>query len=246
MIEVKNLHKTYESSATSNVIIENLELSVQQGEFVVIMGRSGSGKSTLLYMLSGLDKITDGEVWVMKTPIHQKSEKALSIFRRDNVGFIFQDPNLIPNLSVLENILIAGYLSSKNKKEKLKQTHVLLKSIDLLDLKDRLPSELSGGQQQRAAIGRALINSPTILMADEPTGNLNSSSARSILSLFKEIHKSGQTILMVTHDVMSACMGERILFFQDGKIFDEMKFSSEINESERFVKLNAWLLEKGW
>lgn len=247
IFETKRLTKVYNAYGTETTVISKLDLTIQEGEFVVVMGSSGSGKSTLLYMLSGLDEATEGEIWLQNQPVHQKTEKELAVLRRKNIGFVFQNANLAPNLSVLENILIAGYLNSGDKKEIRRRAIALLEQTGLSDLASRLPAQLSGGQQQRAAIVRALINDPSVLLADEPTGNLNSATSQSILALLKAFHLKGQTILMVTHDVKSACRGDRILYFRDGGVLDELIFGQEATElEERETRLTNWLLKKGW
>ncbi|MCK5135585.1 MAG: ABC transporter ATP-binding protein [Bacteroidales bacterium] len=230
-----------------NTIISKLDLKVNEGEFTVIMGSSGSGKSTLLYLLSGLDHSTGGEIWFHDQPIHQKSEKELALLRRHSIGFVFQNANLVPNLTVWENILVAGYLNQGEKEGVRQRALSLLQQTGMEDLGQRLPSQLSGGQQQRCAIVRALINSPRILMADEPTGNLNSATSQTVLDIFDSFHQLGQTILMVTHDVKSACRGERILFFRDGDVADELRFDRQDESLERREKLlTNWLLENEW
>lgn len=247
IFKTRNLTKAYESDGIKNTVISNLNIKIHEGEFAVIMGSSGSGKSTLLYMLSGLDYSSGGEIWLQDQSIHQKSEKELALLRRKQMGFIFQNANLVPNLTILENILIAGYLNSGDKETIRKRAIGLLKETGLETLSHRLPAQLSGGQQQRAAIVRALINSPKVLMADEPTGNLNSATSKAVLDLLSSFHQKGQTILMVTHDIKSACRGQRILYFRDGGVIDELHFDQlQLSQEEKEKRLSDWLLEKGW
>ena len=247
IFETRNLKKVYSSGSVENTVISNLYLKIEKGEFTVIMGSSGSGKSTLLYLLSGLDQINGGEILFQNQAVQNKSEKDLALLRRQHIGFVFQNSNLVPNLTVMENILMAGYLKNGNKKKVLERAETLLKQTDLLELSDRLPSQLSGGQQQRCAIVRALINSPEIIMADEPTGSLNSAASNNVLDIFSQFHQMGQTILMVTHDIKSAVRGKRILFFRDGNVVDELTFKNEdMPLEEREKLLTNWLTEKDW
>lgn len=247
VIQTRALKKVYSSSGVENAVISNLDLAINEGEFAVIMGSSGSGKSTLLYMVSGLDQASGGEIWLCSQPVHQKTEKQLALLRRQHIGFVFQNANLVPNLSVLENILVAGYLTPGDKSAIRHRANNLLEQTGLLEYSHRLPAQLSGGQQQRVAIARALINAPHILMADEPTGNLNSATSKKILDLLTTFHQMGQTILLATHDVRSACRGQRVLYFQDGGIIDELKFDHDRETAEKREKLLAdWLSEKAW
>ena len=241
------LQKVYASGQNANKVIDNLTLKLYEKEFTVIMGSSGSGKSTLLYLLAGLDQLTQGNILFKDQAIHQMNENELAIWRRENVGFVFQSANLIPNLTLLENIMVAGHLVERNSELVRKRAEKLLSLAGLEELYDRLPSQLSGGQQQRSAMVRALVNSPRILLADEPTGSLNSASSQSVLEIFQAFHQEGQTILMVTHDIKSACYGQRVLYFRDGLIEDELLFGKELSSmAEREKILTHWLLTKGW
>jgi putative ABC transport system ATP-binding protein len=247
LLSTQNLSKVYATDGKPNTVITDLDLQIQAGEFTVIMGSSGSGKSTLLYLLSGLDEVSGGEIWLEERALHQLTEKQLALLRREEIGFVFQEPGLVPNLSVWENILIAGYLGREARQTVRQKARSLLEKVEMAELSQRLPSQLSGGQQQRVAIVRALINSPRILMADEPTGNLNSAASQAVLALFTDFHQQGQTILMVTHEVKSACRGDRILYFRDGQVVDELVFSQqEPDLVSREVKLTHWLTQQGW
>ena len=247
ILKTQNLSKVYKTTQNETTVISALDLQIREGEYTVIMGSSGSGKSTLLYLLSGLTQASGGQIWLKEKAIHQESEKQMALLRRKQIGFVFQDPNLVPNLTVKENILIAGYLSGKPRSEVRKKANLLLEQVSMAEYANRLPSQLSGGQQQRVAIVRALINSPEILMADEPTGNLNSAASKAVLDIFTDFHQQGQTILMVTHEVKSACRGQRILYFRDGDIVDELTFESEeFGSGEREEILTHWLTENGW
>ncbi|TCT15476.1 putative ABC transport system ATP-binding protein [Natranaerovirga pectinivora] len=248
IIRTNDLCKTYVSDGVQFHALRNINIEINSGEFTVIMGSSGSGKSTLLYLLSGLDEITAGEVYFENTRIDCLSDQQTAKFRRKSIGFIFQAINLVPNLSLLENIVISGYLLSKDRKAVNERALELLKIMELEEEGNRLPSQVSGGQQQRAAIARGLINSPTVLFADEPTGSLNSSQGQNVLDVLTDINSMGQTIVMVTHDIKAACRADRILFIKDGKIGGDLRLSnySKDNREEREIKIFEYLTEKGW
>jgi putative ABC transport system ATP-binding protein len=241
-IRTDRLLKRYDG----NLIIKNVSLSIGRGDFTVIMGNSGSGKSTLLYLLSGLDAITAGEIWINDIPFHNSSPKVLSLLRRRLIGFVFQDHNLIPNLTLRENILVAGYLLKRERKVVVEEANHLMEQLDILSLADRYPARVSGGQLQRAAIARAMINHPSILLADEPTGNLNAEAAGRVLDCFSELNSKGQTIVMVTHDLKSACRGSRVLFLRDGEIEGDTLDTTIPNETRSEDSLFAWLKQLGW
>jgi putative ABC transport system ATP-binding protein len=245
-IRTQQLEKKYKLGTFGNSIIKNVNISISSGEFPVIMGNSGSGKSTLLYLLSGLDTPSSGEIWIDNKPVHQLLQKDLALMRRETIGFVFQDNNLIPNLSILENILVAGYLVAGNRKSIIHRAKDLLEELGILSLADRYPSQVSGGELQRAAIARAMINKPTVLLADEPTGSLNSEAAEKVLDCFTALNKNGQTIIMVTHDLKSACIGNRILFLKDGSIAGDHSFLVEKNNQEAEDELYGWLKRMGW
>lgn len=248
IISARNLCKTYNSSGTRFCAIENVDIDIYEGDFTVIMGSSGSGKSTLLYLLSGLDSITEGEVRFQNARMDLMEEKEIALFRRNSIGFVFQGINLIPNLSLLENIIIAGYLLPGERKQVNKRALELLEIMGISEEKERLPSQVSGGQQQRGAIARSLINSPTVLFADEPTGSLNSSQGQTVLNILTDINSKGQSIVMVTHDIKAACRADRILFIKDGKIDGDIKlekYSMEKNE-ERESTIYDYLTGRGW
>jgi putative ABC transport system ATP-binding protein len=243
----KNLGKTFTSKGSSVEVIKDLTLDVYQGDFTALMGGSGSGKSTLLYLLSGLETITSGNVWFENHDLSTMSEKGQSILRRKGMGFVFQAFNLVPNLSLLENILVAGYLGSTDKNSVEKRAMSILNSMELGDLSERLPSQVSGGQQQRASIARSLINLPDVLFADEPTGALNSSAGEMVLDHFSELATQGQTIFMVTHELRAACRGDRVLYMKDGRLHGEYRFSVlEDSYAKREISLFNWLSAQGW
>lgn len=220
ILRVENLSKVYGKGDSKVVAIENISFSVQKGEFVAIVGASGSGKSTLLHLIGGVDRPTSGKVFIDGKDIYQMNDDNLAIFRRRQVGLIYQFYNLIPILNVEENITLPCDLDGKKvNRQKLNE---LLKTLGLEERKNHLPNELSGGQQQRVAIGRALINSPSIILADEPTGNLDSKAGEKIVNLLKKSNKEyNQTIIMITHNIEIAKIADRIIKIEDGKIIKD-------------------------
>jgi len=246
LIHTKKLKKSYFTGKAEVPVIKDLDLEIYKGDFTVIMGSSGSGKSTLLYLLSGLEPPTNGEIWLEDKPVHSIQEKVMTHLRREYIGFVFQDFNLVPNLTFLENILIPGYLVKNDRKELRERALDLMKKMDIIQLTDRLPSEVSGGQQQRCSMARAIINNPRVVMADEPTGNLNSSSSKAVLDILTDLYYNGQTIVMVTHDIRSACRANRIIFLKDGQIEDDLRFQSDLDLAEKENQLLKWLAEKDW
>ena len=220
ILEVENLVKTYGKGENKVHAVDHVSFSVEEGEFVAIVGASGSGKSTLLHLLGGVDRPTSGKVLINGEDIYKLSDDVLAIFRRRQVGIIYQFYNLIPILNVVENITLPCDLDGKRvDKKHLKN---LLDTLGLNDRKTHLPNQLSGGQQQRVSIGRALINDPAIILADEPTGNLDSKSGEEILTLMKlSNQKYHQTIIMITHDLEIASQADRVITFEDGKIIKD-------------------------
>ena len=217
ILRVENLNKSYGKGEAKVEALKNVNLSINKGEFVVIVGPSGSGKSTLLHLIGGVDKPTSGKVFINDVDIYNLKEKDLSIFRRRNVGLIYQFYNLIPVLTVKENILLPAELD--NRKIDKEYLEDLLKTLDLKERENHLPSELSGGQQQRTSIGRALINRPSIVLADEPTGNLDSKNSKEIVELLKvSVKKYNQTLIMITHDTNIALQADRVITIEDGII----------------------------
>lgn len=249
ILKAKSLCKSFSNEGEQNHVLKNIDLEIYKGDFTVIMGSSGSGKSTLLYCLSGMDKPSAGEVYYNSKRIDNLNEKNLALFRRGEIGFIFQQMHLVPNLSVFENITVPGYLLKKfPSKEIDKRTELLLGEVGLNGLKGRLPSQLSGGQQQRVATARAMINSPQVIFADEPTGALNSKAGHEILNLMTEINLKGQSIVMVTHDIKAATRANRIIYISDGQIAGEIKLDNytEQSQSDREKQVLSWLTSKGW
>ena len=217
LLRVENLSKSYGKGEAKVDALKNINLSIKKGEFIAIVGPSGSGKSTLLHLLGGVDKPTSGNVFINDINIYDLKEKDLAIFRRRNVGLIYQFYNLIPVLTVKENILLPAELD--NRKIDKEYLEDLLKTLDLKERENHLPSELSGGQQQRTSIGRALINRPSIVLADEPTGNLYSKNSKEIVELLKvSVKKYNQTLIMITHDINIALQADRVITIEDGII----------------------------
>ena len=217
ILRVENLNKSYGKGEAKVEALKNVNLSINKGEFVVIVGPSGSGKSTLLHLIGGVDKPTSGKVFINDVDIYNLKEKDLSIFRRRNVGLIYQFYNLIPVLSAKENILLPAELD--NRKIDKEYLDDLLNTLGLKERKNHLPNELSGGQQQRTSIGRALINRPAIVLADEPTGNLDSKNSKEIIELLKlSVKKYKQTLIMITHDINIALQADRVITIEDGII----------------------------
>ena len=248
IIKTELLCKSFISDGEVNNVIKNLDLEIYEGDFTVIMGSSGSGKSTLLYSLSGMDNVTTGNVHFEGADITKMKEREISKLRKDKLGFVFQGINLIPNLTVYENILSPTYKTKAERKDIEIKISTLLKKMELTAHKKKFPNQLSGGQKQRAAICRALINSPKILFADEPTGALNSSQGQNVLDIFTTINKEGQSVVMVTHDLKAAIRGNRIIYLKDGRIDGDLRLE-EYNEAlvnEREEIVYKFLKEKGW
>lgn len=220
ILKVNTLNKTYGKGENKVEALKNINLSVTKGEFVAIVGASGSGKSTLLHLLGGLDRPTSGEVVIDGESIYNYKEEKLAIFRRRKIGFIFQFFNLIPVLDVQENISLPALLD--NDKIDKKYLDDLISVLGLQNRKDHLPSELSGGQQQRVSIGRAILNKPSIIFADEPTGNLDSKNSKEVIELLKYTAKKyNQTLILITHDTNIATMADRVITLEDGEIISD-------------------------
>ncbi|NQX49308.1 ABC transporter ATP-binding protein [Paenibacillus tritici] len=226
IIQTKNLCKTYSTGSEQFHAIRNIDLNIYQGDFTVIMGDSGSGKSTLLYLLSGLDSVTAGEVYFHQQRMDTFSDKELASFRAGKIGYIYQSSNLVPDLTLFENIALPGYVAGTPKREVKQKVLSIMQAMSIEGQRFRLPAEVSGGQQQRAAIARAIINTPEIIFADEPTGSLNYDQGVAVLDILTEMNAGGQSIVMVTHDIKAACRGNRLIFIRDGKVGGMLEFSS--------------------
>jgi len=218
LIEIKNLKKTYESGEECVLALTNLDLNIERGEFISVMGPSGSGKSTLLTILGGLNHPTEGELVVDEIPIYRLPLEKLADFRREYLGFIFQSFQLIPYLTVIENVMLPLSITEKSNREQIKMAEEILERIGLKGKGKRVPDQLSGGEQERVAIARALVNSPPILLADEPTGNLDSKNGKEIMELFKSFNEEGQTIVMVTHNPENTVFSTRTISLRDGRV----------------------------
>ena len=249
VLKTEKLCKSFSNGGVQQHVIKNLDLEIVKGDFTVIMGASGSGKSTLLYALSGMDKPTMGKILFDGKEIQDMSNDQLASFRRGNCGFVFQSIYLLENQTVLDNVLTGALIVQKNSPELVKKTKELLKKVGIKEeLWNKYPNQLSGGEAQRVGIVRAIINNPTILFADEPTGQLNSASGKDVLDIFTEVHKNGQSIVMVTHDLKTALRGTRVLFLRDGNVVGEyrMKNYGEDDMKERRTGLQNFLDEMGW
>ncbi|MFV0396356.1 MAG: ABC transporter ATP-binding protein [Coprobacillaceae bacterium] len=224
LLDVKSIKKVYTTrfSGQSVQALTNVSFSVEEGEYVAIMGESGSGKTTLLNILASLDKPTQGEVLLGGKDITTIKEKEISAFRRDNFGFVFQDFNLLDTFSLKDNIFLPLVLSKKAYPEMKAQLAPLAKKLGISAILDKYPYEVSDGQKQRAAVARALITNPKLVLADEPTGALDSKSAEQLLDLFSSINSEGQTIVMVTHSIKVASHANRVLFIKDGQVFHQI------------------------
>lgn len=242
ILEVNNLKKIYTPRFGGNHVqaLSNVSFSVEPGEYVAIMGESGSGKTTLLNILAALDKPTSGEVLLNGKSIVSISEKEISAFRRDHLGFVFQDFNLLDTFSIQDNIFLPLVLQGKKYPEMKQRITPIVKELGISDLLAKYPYEVSGGQKQRAAVARALITGPELILADEPTGALDSRSSDELLKIFERINRSGQTILMVTHSVMAASSAKRVLFIKDGEVFHQL-YRGENSQEEMYQKISHTL-----
>ena len=242
IVEVNNLKKVYTTRLGGNQVeaLKNLSFSVEEGEYVAIMGESGSGKTTLLNILAALDKPTGGQVILNGKNIVDIREKEISAFRRENLGFVFQDFNLLDNFSLKDNIVLPLVLSGVDYKEMERRITPIAAQLGILDILGKYPYEVSGGQKQRAAVARALIIKPELVLADEPTGALNSKATEDLLTLFNKINERGQTILMVTHSTKAASHARRVLFIKDGEVFHQI-YRGNLTSEELYAKISDTL-----
>ena len=249
ILSAKGLCKSFAHNGGQLHILSHVDLELYKGDFTVIMGASGSGKSTLLYALSGMDRATAGQVIYNGRDIVAMKEKELAKLRHTDFGFIFQQMHLVSNLSLLENILVPGYLNKTKTVAEVKvRAGELLDQMGISKVETHLPSQVSGGEQQRCAIARAVINTPSLLFADEPTGALNRKNTTEVLNLLTELNRSGQSILMVTHDMRAALRATRLLYLVDGKIMGDLELAPYLPEEEksRETQVNAWLSSMEW
>ena len=249
ILQAKDVCKSFATNGRQNHVLDMINLEIYEGDFTVIMGSSGAGKSTLLYALSGMDSITSGQILYKGVPLQERKEKEMAELRANEFGFVFQQTHLIHNLSLLENVTVSGYLNKKkNTKETRNRAMQLLDEMRVGEAKDRMPFQVSGGEAQRAAIARAMINEPSVLFADEPTGSLNKRSSEEVMQLMTQLHKQGQSIVMVTHDSKAALHASRLLYLEDGKIIDEMLLPPYQKEElrKRETQVTAWLTSLEW
>lgn len=249
ILSAKGLCKSFAHNGGQLHILSHIDLDLYKGDFTVIMGASGSGKSTLLYSLSGMDRATAGQVYYNEKNLAAAKEKELSVLRHTDFGFIFQQMHLVSNLSLLENVLVSGYLNKNTTAAEVKErAEKLFTQMNISHIKTHLPSQVSGGEQQRCAIARAVINNPKLLFADEPTGALNRKNTSEVLNLLTELNSEGQSVLMVTHDMKAALRATRLLYLEDGKITGELELPPyrKDEEKSRETQVNAWLSSLEW
>ena len=248
LLRTEKLSKSFSNGGNLQHVLKNIDLQLYKGDFTVIMGASGAGKSTLLYALSGMDTPTLGTITFGDEVISDFNSDELAVFRRKHCGFVFQQIYLIDSMSVMDNVLAAGLLVGKDKKALAAKAGELFKAVDISeDIQKKFPTQLSGGEAQRVGIVRALINSPEILFADEPTGALNSKTGLDVLDTLTKFNEQGQSVVMVTHDMRSARRGNRILYLKDGVILGECNLGKYVHgDAGRHTKLSAFLTEMGW
>lgn len=242
LLEVQHVQKIYTTrfGGTQVQALSNVSFSVEEGEYVAIMGESGSGKTTLLNILAALDRPTAGEVLLEGRPLSAIRERDLAAFRRSHLGFVFQDFNLLDTFSLQDNIYLPLVLAGTDYREMQQKLRPIADQLGISDILAKYPYEVSGGQKQRAAVARALITNPRIILADEPTGALDSKSTDELLGLFEQINKKGQTILMVTHSVKAASRAQRILFIKDGEVFHQI-YRGECSDQQLYQKISDTL-----
>ena len=263
ILKATDLSKTFSNGTVQQHVLKNLNLSIYKGDFTVIMGNSGSGKSTLLYALSGMDRPSLGKITYYtggaETEISTFGNDKLAVFRRDHVGFVFQQNYLNDSMSALDNIMVCGLLKTGSRKELAERAKKLLVSVEIGEGDwNKFPTQMSGGQQQRVAVVRGVINKPEVLYADEPTGALNSQNTENVLNILTELNSEGQSIVMVTHTIMAAERGNRIIYLSDGVISDEIDLGPYVGDykdssnprldeaKERHGRLKAFLQNMGW
>jgi len=242
LLEVKNLKKIYTTRFGSQQVqaLSNVSFSVESGEYVAIMGESGSGKTTLLNIVAALDKPTSGDVLLDGRSIVSIGEKEISAFRRDNLGFVFQDFNLLDTFSVTDNIFLPLVLAGKSYDEMRRRMEPIVQTLRITDILSKFPYEISGGQKQRTAVARALITDPRLILADEPTGALDSRATDELLDIFSRINADGHTILLVTHSLKAASRAGRVLFLRDGEVFHQL-YRGDLSNDEMYARISDTL-----
>lgn len=248
IIKTNKLCKTFSNGGVQQHVLKNIDLELYEGDFTIIMGASGAGKSTLLYALSGMDKPSLGEIDFLGTNITKMNSDSLARFRRKNCGFVFQQIYLVDGMNVMDNVMAAGLLVNNNVKEVESFAKELFTKVDVVEANyNKFPTQLSGGEAQRVGIARALINKPSVVFADEPTGALNSQTGLDVLNTLTKFNEEGQSIIMVTHDIKSARRGNRVLYLKDGSIIGECNLGKYVSgDKERHKKLQDFLNEMGW
>lgn len=249
ILSAKGVCKSFAHGGGQVHVLSQVDIDLYEGDFTVIMGASGSGKSTLMYALSGMDRATAGEIVYNGEDIVKMSEKRLAALRCSDFGFIFQQMHLVSNLTLFENVAVPGYLNKEKSAAEVKaRADGLLEKMSISHIRSHLPSQVSGGEQQRCAIARAVINEPKLLFADEPTGALNRKNTTDVLDLLTGLNRSGQSILMVTHDLRAALRAGRILYLEDGGIIGELTLPpyDPDEEKSRETQVNAWLSSMHW
>jgi putative ABC transport system ATP-binding protein len=242
VLEARDLAKTYSTGGVDVLALRGVEIALAPGEFVAVVGPSGCGKSTLLNLLGGLDRPTAGQVLLEGARVDTRSETELAVLRRRKLGFVFQFFNLVPNLSAVENVELPALLAGTPRRDARSRALSLLAELGLARGADRLPMHLSGGEQQRVALARALLNKPLAVLADEPTGNLDTAGARDIVALLRRTRERGQAVLLVTHDARVAAAADRVVSLRDGLVVDE----TQLHERERAASLAGLVDLEGW
>lgn len=232
ILEAAKLYKNYGNKFNKQEVLKGLDLTIDKGEFVSIMGASGSGKTTLLNVLSSIDKVSQGSIWIEGSEITQMKEKQLAEFRKSHLGFIFQDYNLLDTLTVKENILLPLTITKTPKKEAEQRFSEIAQELGIYEVKDKYPNEISGGQKQRTSAARAFIHEPSLIFADEPTGALDSKAASDLLNKLSQLNqKRNATIIMVTHDPVAASFSNRVIFIKDGQIYTQLNKGEESHQT---------------
>ena len=237
MLGTRNLTKTYRTRGLAVDVLRGIDLEVAPGEFVAVMGPSGCGKSTLLHLLGGLDRATSGEIYLVGRRVDGLNEAKWAILRRRQIGFVFQFFNLIGNLTAADNVELPALLAGVSSREARRRRETLLAELGIEEHATAVPAQLSGGQQQRVALARALVNRPAVLLADEPTGNLDTRSTRDVLALLRQYHAAGQTIFLVTHDARVASIADRVIAMRDGRTADETRLGTKSDPTAALSQL---------